>query len=453
MARQCLKLKRKRDATWFRDKVLLVETANTNNATYQADDLDAYDSNCDDLSTAKAVLMANLSSYGSNVLFEKAQQIRPMLYDGSVITKKTNVISIVDSEETLMLEEESRSKMLLKQSDLMVLEKKVNIKPINYAKLNQLSEDFGKRFIPQQELPDEEAFRLQTLHRNTDQSDYSPVKIEAHWELPKDKNNRETHIYYLKHTMEQAAILREIVEQAKSLNSLDSASYSARKITATNKVPLRKPIPLEVTAQETIVTKVYTRRPKVDMSHETSVARTPQQNGVVERQNRTLVEAARTMLIFAQALLFLWVEAVATNKARLVAQGFRKDEDIDFEESFAPVARIKAICIFIANAANKNMMIFQMDVKTDLLNGELKEEMKQIEKNFQTIIKNMERKINEWLKSQNVSSEQTDRTEPQPPLQAHTERMNDVFTGSEKYDDPPKTQKDPPLSILVKNKN
>ncbi|GJZ70483.1 hypothetical protein Tco_0634033 [Tanacetum coccineum] len=41
---------------------------------------------------------------------------------------------------------------------------------------------------------------------------------------PKDKNNRETHIYYLKHTMEQAAILREIVEQAKLLNPLDSAS-------------------------------------------------------------------------------------------------------------------------------------------------------------------------------------------------------------------------------------
>ncbi|GKF01055.1 hypothetical protein Tco_0027978, partial [Tanacetum coccineum] len=46
---------------------------------------------------------------------------------------------------------------------------------------------------------------------------------------PKDKNNRETHIYYLKHTMEQAVILREIVEQAKSLNPLDSAYYSACK--------------------------------------------------------------------------------------------------------------------------------------------------------------------------------------------------------------------------------
>ncbi|GJR89813.1 retrovirus-related pol polyprotein from transposon TNT 1-94 [Tanacetum coccineum] len=51
---------------------------------------------------------------------------------------------------------------------------------------------------------------------------------------------------------------------------------------------------------------------KVDISHETSVARSPQQNGVVERRNRTLIEAARTMLIYAKALLFLWAEAVAT---------------------------------------------------------------------------------------------------------------------------------------------
>ncbi|GKE24832.1 reverse transcriptase domain-containing protein, partial [Tanacetum coccineum] len=98
MARQCPKPKRKRDATWFRDKVLLVEaqgygkvlneeeldfladprvaeglvtqTVITHNATYQADDLDAYDSDCDDFSTAKEILMANLSSYRSDVLSE-----------------------------------------------------------------------------------------------------------------------------------------------------------------------------------------------------------------------------------------------------------------------------------------------------------------------------------------------------------------------------------------------
>ncbi|GJX48248.1 retrovirus-related pol polyprotein from transposon TNT 1-94 [Tanacetum coccineum] len=66
---------------------------------------------------------------------------------------------------------------------------------------------------------------------------------------------------------------------------------------------------------------------------------------------------------------------VLKNKARLVAQGFRQEEGIDFEESFAPVARIEAIRIFVANAAHKNMKIYQMDVKKAFLNGELKEEV------------------------------------------------------------------------------
>ncbi|GJR45782.1 retrovirus-related pol polyprotein from transposon TNT 1-94 [Tanacetum coccineum] len=66
---------------------------------------------------------------------------------------------------------------------------------------------------------------------------------------------------------------------------------------------------------------------------------------------------------------------VLKNKARLVAKGYRQEEGIDFEESFATVARFKAIRIFIANAASKNMTIYQMDVKTTFLNGELKEEV------------------------------------------------------------------------------
>ncbi|GKE72168.1 hypothetical protein Tco_1534209, partial [Tanacetum coccineum] len=153
---------------------------------------------------------------------------------------------------------------------------------------------------------------------------------------PKVKNNRKAHEYYLKHNMEQAAILREVVEQAKSQNPLDSASYSAcmyvkliqgllgyvrdvcpsnipketnrplsssigvnpststskskplgnikndripqtpssneknkvevqSRLTATNKVPLTVPIPLEVVAPKHVVTRVYTRRPEVPM--------------------------------------------------------------------------------------------------------------------------------------------------------------------------------------------
>nr|GEZ31789.1 retrovirus-related Pol polyprotein from transposon TNT 1-94 [Tanacetum cinerariifolium] len=269
---------------------------------------------------------------------------------------------------------------------------------------------------------------------------------------------------------------------------------------------------------------------QVGIFHETSVACSPQQNRVVERRNRTLIEAARTMLIYAQAPLFLWAEAVATacytqnrsiirirhgktpyellhtpeaiapineviplvnadltglpsstmveqdapstsnsttptetqssvipldvgddnldievahlgsdplvepktykealtqscwieamqdelheferlkvwelvprpdkvmmitlkwiykvkldelggilkNKARLDARGYRQEERIDFEESFALVARLEAIRIFLAYVAHKNMIVYQMDVKTAFLNGNLQEDV------------------------------------------------------------------------------
>nr|GEU32266.1 hypothetical protein [Tanacetum cinerariifolium] len=85
----------------------------------------------------------------------------------------------------MILEEVSRSKMLAKQNDPISKEKEVNKTPINYAELNRLSEGFGKPFVPQQELSDEQAFWLQTSHPNTDQSALSPVKIEAPRELSK----------------------------------------------------------------------------------------------------------------------------------------------------------------------------------------------------------------------------------------------------------------------------
>ncbi|GKF68262.1 retrovirus-related pol polyprotein from transposon TNT 1-94, partial [Tanacetum coccineum] len=66
---------------------------------------------------------------------------------------------------------------------------------------------------------------------------------------------------------------------------------------------------------------------------------------------------------------------ILKNKARLVARGYCQEERIDFEESFAPVARLEAIRIFLAFAAHTNMVVYQMDVKTAFLNGNLQEEV------------------------------------------------------------------------------
>nr|GEZ39710.1 hypothetical protein [Tanacetum cinerariifolium] len=194
--------------------------------------------------------------------------------------------------------------------------------------------------------------------------------------------------------------------------------------------------------------------PFVGISHETSVARSPQKNGVVERRNRMLIEAAHTIRIIKtihvdfdeltamaseqsssgpalhemtpvtissglvpnptsltpfvapvdhQALEVIdpIAEVVALkpaestdspssttiykvkldefggilkNKSRLVARGYRQEEGIDFQESFALVARLEAIRIFLAFAAHKNMVVYQMDVKTAFLNDNLREE-------------------------------------------------------------------------------
>ncbi|GJX26361.1 retrovirus-related pol polyprotein from transposon TNT 1-94, partial [Tanacetum coccineum] len=169
------------------------QTVITHNSAYQADDLDAYDSDCDELNSTKLALMENLSQYGSDALAEKAQQLEPKLYDGNVI-QNTCIIEIPDSEETLMLAEESRSKMLLKQQDPMVVEKKVNTKPADYVALNKLAQDFDKRFVPQSELPVD----------NTKPVDYTYVppldpspssttnKVEVPKELPKVVKERTT---------------------------------------------------------------------------------------------------------------------------------------------------------------------------------------------------------------------------------------------------------------------
>nr|GFB18691.1 retrovirus-related Pol polyprotein from transposon TNT 1-94 [Tanacetum cinerariifolium] len=69
------------------------------------------------------------------------------------------------------------------------------------------------------------------------------------------------------------------------------------------------------------------------------------------------------------------LRGILKNKARLVAHGYRQEEGIDFEESFAHVARLNAIQIFFTFVAHVNMIVYQMDVKTVFLNGILREEV------------------------------------------------------------------------------
>ncbi|GJZ15933.1 retrovirus-related pol polyprotein from transposon TNT 1-94 [Tanacetum coccineum] len=87
------------------------------------------------------------------------------------------------------------------------------------------------------------------------------------------------------------------------------------------------------------------------------------------------IEAMQEELNEFECLKLDELGGILKNKARLVAHGYCQEEGIDFKESFAPVARLEAIRIFLAFAAHMNMVIYQIDVKTAFLNGNMREEV------------------------------------------------------------------------------
>ncbi|GJS85205.1 retrovirus-related pol polyprotein from transposon TNT 1-94 [Tanacetum coccineum] len=140
------------------------------------------------------------------------------------------------------------------------------------------------------------------------------------------------------------------------------------------------------------------------ITHNFSAPRTPQSNGVVERKNMTLQEMSRTMLNEQSLPQKFWCNAtedtinipsqpnlirailvfrnkldengvVSQNKARLVAQGYNQQEGIDYDETYAPVARLESIRILLAYACALDFKLFQMDVKSAFLNGFINEEV------------------------------------------------------------------------------
>nr|GEW53461.1 hypothetical protein [Tanacetum cinerariifolium] len=582
MSKQCTKPKRKKGEQWFKDKVLLVQAqangqvlqeeelefladpciaetsstqyAVTNNAAYQADDLDAYDSDCDELNSAKIVLMANLSHYGSDNLTEKEesqnidrelalekQKLKPKLYDGSVI-EKSDAIVIHDSEGTLLLADESRSKMLQKQNEPVMSEKKVqpeepslsssttivevrkelpkvsmvnsSLKKLKFhlatfdmvvkerttataitkgtwgiehtkacfrdeiipfvKALKELFNSFDQFFIDELtevqnvlNKMEQAASKMKSWlwHRRLSHLNFGAINHLAREGLvrglpklkfekdhlclacamgkstkkshkPKSEDTNQEKLYLLHmdlcgpmrvESVNRKKYILIIVDDysrftwVKFLRSKDEALDFIIKFLKIIQVRLKVPVRRIRTNNGTEFVNQMLRGyyEEVGISYETSVTCSPPQNGIVERRNHTLIEAACTMLIYAQALLFLWAEVVMfgellnpspsvdhqdaevidsiadvippvqvdstgspsliavdqdapsprilKNKARLVARGYHQKEGIDFEESFALVARLEAIRIFLAYAAHKNMVVYQIDVKTVFL--------------------------------------------------------------------------------------
>ncbi|KAJ4710707.1 Retrovirus-related Pol polyprotein from transposon TNT 1-94 [Melia azedarach] len=108
------------------------------------------------------------------------------------------------------------------------------------------------------------------------------------------------------------------------------------------------------------------------IQHRLTVPYSLQQNGVCERKNRTLLEMARSMLYEKNLPKKFWAEA---HKARLVVKGYAQQQGIDYEDTFAPVARLDTIKLLIALATQNRWKIFHLDIKSAFFNGYLKEEI------------------------------------------------------------------------------
>ncbi|GKC93642.1 retrovirus-related pol polyprotein from transposon TNT 1-94 [Tanacetum coccineum] len=111
----------------------------------------------------------------------------------------------------------------------------------------------------------------------------------------------------------KASLLSKLVRSTESkLKMLHMDLYGPVRVTSINGKKLILVIVDDYSRTEFKYKKLQGFYAKLGIVHQTLIARTPQQNGVVEHQNRTLVEAARTMLIFSKAQEFLWAKAIAT---------------------------------------------------------------------------------------------------------------------------------------------
>nr|GEW75509.1 retrovirus-related Pol polyprotein from transposon TNT 1-94 [Tanacetum cinerariifolium] len=307
MSKQCTKPKRKQNDSWFKDKVLLVQaqengqilhedelaflaypgiaegqatqTVIIHNAAYQADDLDAYDSDCDELNTAKVALMANLSCYGSDALAKvlnenerlleqviikdivnivvnssmdnasmnmheckKCLKLETELLNKNLVTRKRHgnsklkerirslsrnmnkdkVKKDIEEIETINIELDHRvSKLIAENKHLKQTSKQLYdlIKPTRVRSKEQcdaLTNQFNQKSV-----------EISDLNANLQEQETPKVDVEPL--APILLNNRTVHSDYLRLTQEQAVILQKAVEQGVKPSTSASGSQPSGK--------------------------------------------------------------------------------------------------------------------------------------------------------------------------------------------------------------------------------
>nr|GEY65829.1 retrovirus-related Pol polyprotein from transposon TNT 1-94 [Tanacetum cinerariifolium] len=313
MAKQCTQPKR----AWYKDKAMLADAQETG----QTEDLDTYDSDCDDILNAKAGLMANISNYGSNVISEVVR----------IVLWKRYILVIVDDYSRFtcvsFLNTKDEAPEAVIKLPVIAAPRAIDLadSPVSTS----IDQDAPSISIPSTQ-------------------EHSKNITQGFKESPKTPTFRDDPLHQSLHedltSQGSSSNIRQTHTPFKHLNRWTKDHPIANIIAILLAPSLRESNSKLTPCGVILMPSSFCRTKELQTSNDQTV-KTDEFVGVLK------------------------------NKARLVAQGFRKEEVIDFEESFAPVARIEAIRIIVANAAHKNMMIFQMDVKMAFLNDELKEEV------------------------------------------------------------------------------
>nr|GEY06785.1 hypothetical protein [Tanacetum cinerariifolium] len=356
--------------------------------------------------------------YKNPLCLTHAKQVQPALYNGHEIIKDNHVSAIVhNTKDTLEIAEITRKKMNEKMKDpkCVTVNSCPNAsgsQPKSNTKKNMISPAKGVNKLPVEDQP-----RTNKSHLRTSNHVDSSSRLKRRTDHPLVFG-----LTLLKHMMRDRSQLinfeKKFIETVRFRNdhfgaimgygdyvigdsviSRISSGLVPNPVLATPYVPLINK-DLEILLQPMFDEYLEPPRAKRPISYASSVqapvnsAGTPSSTTIDQDAPSPSISPSSSTLQSQQGIVakptfmgnnhvapvdnnpFINVfapepsfDASSSGDARLVAKGYRQEEGIDFEESFAPVARIKAIRIFIANAASKNMTIYQMDFKTAFLNG------------------------------------------------------------------------------------
>ncbi|GJY46731.1 hypothetical protein Tco_0435794 [Tanacetum coccineum] len=238
MSKQCTKPKRKRDDSWFKEKVLL--TVITHNAAYQADDLDAYDSDCDELNTAKVALMANLSHYGldalakvhnhdyvNNDMINQAVQVMSSSKQSNVvnhsetkITSDSNIIPysqyVIESQQAAVQKSNSSA-----QQDALILSviDQLKTQVVNCTKINLENKSVNDTLTAELERYKEQVKVLKEgqnvdLHSNNNVLESSAQSVE----IDRLKQTLSEHLKEKESLMQIVSLLKDDFKKEESRN-------------------------------------------------------------------------------------------------------------------------------------------------------------------------------------------------------------------------------------------